>query len=168
MTRMLFTAARLAAVVSFVHASTAHAQVKTPNRMIQLEEMGPVRGGQGQQSPSAQVFIFQQNENATRAVTFLHFMVNSLPWQPRGGSYSLYAYTPTLPRCHVATFNTSSASSGFTSFAYLCDERSDPAWLEDPVWLEIYVEDDDGLEAPDTGSIPILYGYSAAAERSRR
>ena len=168
MTRMLFTAALVAAVESFVLTSTAHAQVKTPNRMIQLEEIGPVAGGQGQQSPSAQVFIFQQNENSRRDVTFVHFMVNSLPWQPRGGSYSLYAYTPTLPRCHVATFNTSSASSGFTSFAYLRDERSDPAWLEDPVWLEIYFEDDDGLEAPDTGSIPILYGYSAAAERSRR
>jgi len=167
---MLFTAALVAAVESFVLTSTAHAQVKTPNRMIQLEEIGPVAGGQGQQSPSAQVFIFQQNENSRRDVTFVHFMVNSLPWQPRGGSYSLYAYTPTLPRCHVATFNTSSASSGFSSFAFLCDDRSDSAWLADPVWLEIYFEEDDGLEAPDTGAIPILYGFSAppAAEKARR
>jgi len=167
---MLFTAALVAAVESFLLTSTAHAQVKTPNRMIQLEEIGPVAGGQGQQSPSAQVFIFQQNENSRRDVTFVHFMVNSLPWQPRGGSYSLYAYTPTLPRCHVATFNTSSASSGFSSFAFLCDDRSDSAWLADPVWLEIYFEEDDGLEAPDTGAIPILYGFSAppAAEKARR
>jgi hypothetical protein len=136
--------------------------------MITLEEMAPVPDNQGHVSPSAHVFIFQQGNQVKDGNTFLQFTVNNLPWQAQGASYSLYAYTPTLPRCHVATFNTSGASFGFSSFAYLCDERSDPAWLADPVWLEIYVEKDDGLEAPDTGALPILYGYSVAEQQLRR
>jgi hypothetical protein len=163
MTRTLLTAALLGAVGSFVFggSSIVRAQGAMPNRMIQLEEMAPVPGNQGHLSPSAHAFIFQQGDHVKDRNTFL-------PWQAQGGSYSLYAYTPTLPRCHVATFNTSGASFGFSSFAFLCDERSDPAWLADPVWLEIYVEKDDGLEAPDTGAIPILYGYSAVPEQARR
>jgi hypothetical protein len=135
--------------------------------MIHLEGMATVPGGEGHTSPSARVFIFQQGDDVKDRFTFLQFTVDNLPWQARGGAYSLYAYTPTLPRCHVATFNTSNASSASPSFAFLCDERSDPAWLRDPVWLEIYFEKDDGFEAPDTGAIPVLYGYSAA-EKSRR
>jgi len=167
MTRTLLAAALLGAVGSFVFvgSSTARAQGRMTNRMIQLEEMAPVPSSEGHASPRAQVFIFQQGDHVKEPFTFLHFTANNLPWQAQGGSYSLYAYTPTLPRCHVGTFNTSGTSSTF--FAFLCDQRSDPAWLEDPVWLEIYFEKDDGLEAPDTGAIPILYGYSAI-EKSRR
>ena len=36
------------------------------------------------------------------------------------------------------------------------------------MWLEIYFEKDDGLEAPDTGAIPILYGYSAVRSRGAK
>jgi hypothetical protein len=170
MTRTLLTAALLGTVGSLIFggSSTARAQGAMPNRVIQLEEMAPVPGNQGHLSPSAHVFIFQQGDRVKDGDTFLQFTVNNLPWQAQGDSYSLYAYTPTLPRCHVATFNTSGASFGFSSFAFLCDERSNPAWLTDPVWLEIYVEKDDGLEAPDTGAIPILYGYSAVPEQVRR
>ena len=144
---------------------SAGAQGKMPNRIISLEETGPVAGitipSGPDAPPNAKVFIFQQGDHVTNPTTFLQFTVNNLPWQPRGGAYSLYAYTPTLHRCHVATFNTSGASSAFPSFAFLCDERANPAWIE------VFVEADDGHEAPDTGAFPILRGYSAA-ETARR
>ena len=121
MTRTLLAAALLGAVGSFVSVgpSTARAQGRMPNRMIQLEEMAPVPSNEGHASPRAQVFIFQQGDHVKEPFTFLHFTANNLPWQAQGGGQSLYAYTPTLPRCHVGTFNTSGTSSTF--FAFLCD-----------------------------------------------
>jgi len=91
------------------------------------------------------------------------YSVQGLPDQQRSSAYAVYATTPSLGGpFRVQMFNTVPSFQTITSFTTL-PFGFNPAWLEDDVTIEVYIEEDDGFDAPNAGGRLVLSGFSAGA-----
>lgn len=88
------------------------------------------------------------------------YSVQGLPDLQRSRAYAVYATTPSLGRLRVQMFNTVPSFQTITSFTSMPD-LFNPAWLEDDVTIEVYIEEDDGFDAPNVGGLLVLSGFSA-------
>jgi hypothetical protein len=80
---------------------------------------------------------------------YVQYMVNGFPPQFGRNSYALYATTPSIGRIRVMTFNTRQ-DMRHQDFAELTHITG---WLTDDVFMEVYLEVDDGFDAPDLGAV---------------
>ena len=100
-------------------------------------------------SPDAPIF--------TRFVEYSLHRLNKV-----GGSvaFAIYVSTPSLGRFRLRTFNTTGAdgpNNHWRDFRQLPDEGN-PLWVTETITVEVYVEADDGFDAPDVGGLLVLRG----------
>ena len=91
---------------------------------------------------------------------FIEFSVRSLQNQGGSTAYAIYISTPSLGRFRLRTFDTSGGeqpASGFRGFRGLPDVDN-PLWDTETITVEVYVEADDGFDAPDIGGLLVLKG----------
>ena len=173
MMKFISTAGTVTAVVALVVIGTAidsesaFAQGRKP-RVIHMEPLVECTTHKLQSCPGAMVVI-TEGEDTVSPIEFFTVSVSALPTlQIAGGagsvgdgqhSYALYANT-CVGRLRVLTFNTLTGKS-YQGFPFVPTDApfSRDVWFVDPITLEIYVEEDDGNDAPDIGGLmPVLRG----------
>ena len=77
----------------------------------------------------------------------------------RDMAYALYGSTGDGPPRRLATFNTN--WQVYHAFAGLPGDCG--AWLDDTITMEVYIEADDGYDAPDVGGLLVLDGEDPGA-----
>jgi hypothetical protein len=105
-----------------------------------------------------QVFIFQQDASAVSP--FIEFTLRNLRFRPGAGAYALDATTPSFGPLRIHTFNIT-AGGNIPAFSTV-PLPDDPAWTEEDVTMQVYLEEDDGEDAPDVGGLLILEGTNLA------
>jgi hypothetical protein len=155
--KMILKSIVMAAIVALPFAASADPG-QSPNRVVMLS----ATAGAPFDTAGGHVFIFKRNENAATEefATFAEFTFKNLHHlgsDRSAQSYGLYATTTSLGRVRLKTFNT---SGGFThsGFVGLPDAEND-AWSWEDILFEVYVEEDDGFDAPDVGGLLVLEGF---------
>ena len=111
---------------------------------------------------SGNVFISPlQSAPEPLAKRFMEYSVHNLAKQgPGSQSYGIYLSTPSLGRVRLRTFNTTGGEhphNVWSEFHGVPDDEN-PLWVTETITVEIYVEADDGFDAPDVGGLLVLKG----------
>jgi len=90
---------------------------------------------------------------------FSEFTVHSIPRQSGVTTYGVYISTPSIGRVRLKTFDMSGARfhQTFSGFGGVPDEGN-PLWDTETITIEVYLEVDDGFDAPDIGGLLVLRG----------
>ena len=94
---------------------------------------------------------------------FVEYSLHRLSKQggPHGSlAFAIYVSTPSLGRFRLRTFNTTGADGPVNRWAdfRLLPDEGNPLWSTETITVEVYVEADDGLDAPDAGGLLVLRG----------
>ena len=171
---VLFAMGVVAVAVGGAVPSTSEAQGKPPNRVIELRPtgLGDLAVTQGHRV-GGHVFISQPNapvQNQPEGVHQAVFQIKDLERQEGTSAFAVYATHTVVPepnptrRCRIVTFNTTESWT-YNGFNFMTDSRNpafcdplDPAWLTELVTIEVFLEEDDGEDAPDVGAVLLLRG----------
>ncbi len=91
---------------------------------------------------------------------FLEYSLDNLRRNSGSQAYAIYVSTPSLGRVRLRTFDTSGGNPRHhfrSAFGGVPDEGN-PLWDTETITVEVYVETDDGFDAPDVGGLLVLRG----------
>ena len=91
---------------------------------------------------------------------FFDYTVHNLRRQHGSNAFAIYVSTPSTDRFRVRTFNTSGGEGHTTHWTDigLVPNAEDPLWETETITVEVYLEADDGRDAPDVGGLLVLRG----------